>query len=103
MGFTVAMIGNEARPYAQTSEAQLIELGKERGVEVTIKCAACLLRRSPRLLAPALLPVPPPFPLPTTALRSLPLSVTCFGLCCPGCFRQLLSLLRRAHSAAPPR
>ena len=48
MGFTVAMIGNEARPYAQTSEAQLIELGKERGVEVTIKCAAprgCSLRR----------------------------------------------------------
>ena len=79
MGFTVAMIGNEARPYAQTSEAQLIELGKERGVDVTIKCAAPLpaLPRSPRLLAPALLPVAPHFQLPTTALLSLPLSVAC--------------------------
>ena len=37
MPFTVATFGNETRPYAKTTAAQMVSLAQERGVEIEVK------------------------------------------------------------------
>jgi hypothetical protein len=37
MPFVVALLGNEARPYARVTEEELVALAEERGVEITVR------------------------------------------------------------------